>query len=91
MPRRRWLARGRREALTPALRLYLETGDYNAALAAMAADDRGKFELFQLAGRVIRGHVEDLRELWRAHGDTIKAAHPGVTFAERTLRGERGA
>ena len=86
MPRRRWLPRGRREPLTPAFRVYLESGDWQTALDEMAADDPTKLKLFQLAGQVIRGDLAALRELWREHGAEIKVTHPGLTFAEYQLR-----
>lgn len=86
MPRRRWLPRGRREPLTQALQIYLTTGDYNTAMDTMADDDPGKLDLFQLAGAVIRGRLNNLRMLWREHGAEIKVTHPGLTFAEYQLR-----
>ena len=86
MPRRRWLPRGRREPLTQALRLYLTAGDYNAAMDTMADDDPGKLDLFQLAGAVIRGRLNNLRMLWREHGVEVKSTHPALCWAEYTLR-----
>ena len=80
MPRRRWHGRARVAPLTPTLRAYLK-GGFDAMLAE-AAD----LEVYQLAGQVMNGHVDKLRELWRAHAAEIKAAHPALTFAEYRLR-----
>ena len=65
--------------LTPGLRRYLESGDFGALEPDLA--------LYRVARRVLDGHLEELAELWRAHGAEIKAGRPArMTFAEYQLR-----
>ena len=66
--RRRWRARERRGALSPGLEHFLATGCYSSG--------DGDLEAFQLAGRVMRGDVEDVRALWSEHQAVIAAATP---------------
>jgi hypothetical protein len=75
----------RREPLMDEMRRYLETGNY---LEGEDGFGNGRFATFLLAGHVMRGHLDELRRIWDAYGAEVKRRHPGVTFAERVLRGE---
>jgi hypothetical protein len=70
--RRRTAAPG----ISPALEHYLVSGCFGAGL---------DLDTFLLAGRVLGGHLDELRALWRDVGPLVKAAHPGTTFAEAVL------
>jgi hypothetical protein len=68
VPRRRWRARTVRQALTPATRHYLETGE----VPPKGHPERAQLTFFR--------HELDLEEVWRIHGAEITAdwvrAHP---------------
>jgi hypothetical protein len=61
--------------LPPSLVQYLETGQYTDF------DDDSKMDVFQLAGAVLRGRFEHVREVWHEHGAALLAdwleEHPG--------------
>lgn len=97
MPRQRraGFVRHRATALTPALRVYLESGDWQRALDEVREGEApDSFSLFLLAGQVMRPDgLAVLRELWQAHGVEIVATwrSPGRPWAEKQLEelGER--
>jgi hypothetical protein len=88
---------GRRAPLTEPLRSYLQDGGYGRT----GTDGDFNFDLFMLAGRVMRGDYGQLHALWREHGAIVLAdwiaEAPGTrpfawwvldaTEARRCLRG----
>lgn len=79
-----------RTQLTPALRTYLTTGDWQRALDEVQEGEApDAFALYALAGSAIRGHVEPLHELWTTHHGEILAGWrgPGRPWAEGQLKG----
>lgn len=85
MPRKRraGFVRHRATALTPALTLYLQTGDWSRALDQVkGGESPNAFELYSLAGTALRGDDGQLQTLWAEHRDVVLEAwvraHPGT-------------
>jgi hypothetical protein len=71
----------RRQPMTPELQHFLVSG-------CLYAGPRVDFDIYQLAGWVCRGRLDDLRALWTIHGPAVKEQDGhGVLYADTMLAG----
>jgi hypothetical protein len=77
--------KARRAPLTASLAHYLASGCWRGDEDLPEVD----FEVFALAGHVLRGHHDELADLWAEHGAEVRRlAAPGARlFAEARLAG----
>jgi hypothetical protein len=63
---------------------YLTTGCWRGS-----GTEAERFNVFLLAGHVMRGDVDGLRLAWQDCHRCVKPRHRASTFAEMVLRGQR--